>query len=268
MSEIPFVNALGDAIELAIARESAAATRPRWWTRVPRRRGTRLVIVVAALGLAGGGYAATTQNSPLPQVADTINCERGTDVTTPARVVFENGRSPLALCAQMFRARGMRALAAPGALVGCARPDDSYIVVVKANGSPTECQHLRSVHHLRPLPLHAYNAAALRVQNLAAHLHAVQTSERCITPQALAQGVTHVLHQLHWTHWHAAFGFQQGRVGGKATPGPGGRTRSCGMYRSDGAAISDPIASLDQEHHTVWIFEAPPGWTPRTANQS
>jgi hypothetical protein len=250
MSEIPFVNALGDAIEIALAGESAA-TKPRWWTRIPRRRGARLVIVVAALGLAGAGYAVTRTSHV---IADTVVCEPGTNITAPARVVFGDGRSPTSLCAQAFRARGMRALAAPGALVGCALPHDSYVVVVRANGSPTECQHLDGGMGLRPLPGQPYDRAGLRVLKLATRLRAVQDAQRCIAPQALARRARRVLRRLGWFNWRAAI--EPGRRGHLFLADH--RTGSCGVYAADGASFSDPVASLDQENHTVWIFKGPP----------
>lgn len=92
MSEIPFVNALADALETAIASDQAKQGRHAGWrVLLPRGRG-RLMAVVAVL--AFGGVAAAASLLPLntTQVAAAgIRCVEGTGFT-------RTGSIDLAVC--------------------------------------------------------------------------------------------------------------------------------------------------------------------------
>ncbi len=77
MSEIPFVQALGDALERAITADAArtgvtrSARRPRWM-RFPRVRG-RLLVGLAALAFGGAALANSLQSSTR-LAAGTVDC--------------------------------------------------------------------------------------------------------------------------------------------------------------------------------------------------
>lgn len=251
MTEIPFVTALGDALETSIAGHAPQPIRTRWWNRIriPPGRRSALVAVLAVLGV-GGAAVAATQHDATRLVAGGIACYPGTTLKAQPQTfnLAANGRSPQAVCAHVFRVDGPRALAAPGArLMACADPS-GHVAVFEASGSSNQCQSQR----MSPLPTAAYGTAGLRMQRLVSRLRAVARG-RCIPPQTLVRRVQDVLLQLGWAGWHAAIPARHSHQ--VLGDGQGG---SCGMYQGDGRSISDPIASVDAGRHTVWVVSGPP----------
>ncbi len=237
MSEIPFLNALGDAIEAAITDEEPVRARRRSRIWAWRGRG-RLVVALAALALGGAAFAATQQNSTTLAISG-LACYEGTGTNASAYYDVEaNGRSPQAACAHVFDSSGPHALATPGVrLVACADPH-GYIAVFQSDSSTRQCQQLG----MKPLQSRSYAVAHAAVRTLLRALQAVNPGGGCVTPGTVLAGVRHVLGRLGWHGWRAAI---QPRLSNHG---------ACARFMGTGSSISDPAASLDAQHHTVWII--------------
>ena len=241
MSDIPYVNQLGDAIEAAIAREQPARRR-----QLPRigglrgRRGAAVMLAVLAIGGAAAALAHTLQNSTA-LVTGGIACYPGTGTDASAYYNVEaDGRSPQAACARVFRTDGPVALGQPGVkLVACADPH-GFVAVFRASGAADQCRSER----MSPLHARPYAAAQARVDRLVAALTVIGASRPCIPPATLVGDVQHALDRLGWSGWHAQIRHNLGEGG-------------CGLYEGTGSSFSDPTASLDAAHHVVWVVPGP-----------
>jgi hypothetical protein len=176
MSEIPFVNALGDAIEHAVSRRRSRARR-------------RIALGAIAFAVAASGVAAAAgvfESAPPEQLATTgIACYSQADLEHSDVAVLSTGEaSPVDTC--------RRVLHTDGPLVACAGP-----AVMVLPGPPGTCARLG----LRPLPL-AYTSARERVTRLAHRLAAIETSADCWDPEALAARVRTLLGRSGgWRGW-------------------------------------------------------------------
>jgi RNA polymerase sigma-70 factor, ECF subfamily len=132
VSEIPFVNRLGDAIQAAITNPRVAA-RHRFGPR--RRLG---LLAVAALLLGGGAAAARILGTPEELATSSIACQLEGSSTG---IVWAGDRSPLEVCAQEYRAAGKPV----PPLVACV---DGRSVVVLPGRGPEACGR----RGLAPLP--------------------------------------------------------------------------------------------------------------------
>lgn len=246
MSEVPFVNALGEAIEAAaeaqIHAERAAARRPRRRRRLQLPRGRARLIVVLAVLAVGGAAAAETLQSSTALVAGAIACYESTGTDSSAYYnVPPNGRTPQAACAHTFLTSGPAALAAPGVrLVACTSPH-GYVAVFQASGSSDQCHALG----MSPTQAAPYAAGAARVDRLLAELKSLSNRRACVTPHEFVDEVQGILARLGWTGWRAAI---QTRL---SAGGP------CGSFEATGSSASDPAASLDGQTHTVWVVAGP-----------
>ena len=252
MSEIPFVNLLGEAVEAAISREAAASPRgtafgrglARRW-RLPGvgvlRRHQRIGAVLLALAIGGGAVAvAETLQSSTALVTGGVVCYGGTGTGGSVQMyagVEPNGRSPETTCADVFRTDGPAALARPGVtLIACADPH-GYVAVFKATGATDQCQ----AQGMSPLQARSYALAQSSVDSLVKALNRLGANSTCIAPAVLVGDVEHVLVRLGWSGWRAELQ--------KLPTGSG----ACGMFDGTGGSFSDPTASLDAVHHVVWI---------------
>ncbi len=242
MSDIPYVNQLGDAIEAAIARDQESARR---W-RLPRvgglpgRRGAAVVLAAVAIGSAAAAIAHTLQNSTA-LVAGGIACYAGTGTGASAYYNVEaDGRSPRAACVRVFRTDGPAALARPGVkFVACADPH-RYVAVFRASGAAAQCRS----EGMSPLQTRPYAMAQSHVDRLVRALARIGASRPCIPPATLVGDVQGALDRRGWSGWHARI---------HHNPGGGG----CGLFEGTGSSFSDPTASLDAGHHVVWIVPGP-----------
>jgi hypothetical protein len=242
MSDIPYINQLGDAIEAGIARDQEPA-RSR---RLPRvgllrgRRGLGVVLATLAIGGAAVALAQPLQNSTA-LVAGGIACYAGTGTGASAYYDVEaDGRSPQAACVRVFRTDGPAALARPGVkFVACA-DRHGYVAVFRASGAAAQCRSER----MSPLRTHSYAAAQSRVDRLVRALAGIGANRRCIAPATLVGDVQGALDRRGWSGWHAQL---------QHNPGGGG----CGLFEGTGSSFSDPTASLDAGHHVVWIVAGP-----------
>jgi hypothetical protein len=255
MSQIPFVNHLGDAIEAAISRDAARSSltgaprlgvsRGRWLSRIAVvRRHQRASILLAALVIAGGTVAlAQSLQSSTALVTGGIVCYGGTG--TGAVQMYANveasGRSPVAACADVFRTDGPAALARPGVkLRACADPH-GYVAVFVSNRAADQCQ----AEQMSPLPARSYAAVQVSVDRVVRALTLLGASRRCIAPTVLVGDVGRVLDRFGWRDWHAQLQKQGGEAG------------ECGTFLATGTSFSDPTASLDSSRRVVWISAGP-----------
>lgn len=250
MSEIPFVNRLGDAIDAAIVRETAAraddrATSRSWFPglgAVRSRRGAAVVLAVLAIG-GGAAALAQTLQSPTALVAGGIACYAGTGTGAPSAYfdIEANGRSPQTACAQVFRTDGPARLGLPGVtLVPCADPH-GYVAVFQSTGAAGQC-HSQGMSALAPRP---YAAAEVRVDRLVDALARIGASRPCIAPSTLVRDVQAELDRRGWSGWRARLQEQPAGQG------------ACGMFQATGSSASDPTASLDAGHRVVWVVSGP-----------
>ena len=102
MSEIPFVNRLGDAIDAAVGAPQAARQRAG---RRRRRRLGGLALAVLALGLSGATLARLASDPEQLAIAP-VACYEAGDLSVGANLYDAEGRSPVETCAQVWTARG------------------------------------------------------------------------------------------------------------------------------------------------------------------
>ena len=225
-TEIPFVAALGDAFDAAIA---APAPRRRR-ARRPRRL---LAVAVAGLLLAGGGLAvANFLDSPEKLASSGVGCydapSMGANVSVPNGVA-----PPLDACASVYRDEGKPV----PALVACAR--GSAVLVFPGSGDAV-CRGLG----LAPLPP-GYGAARAKVGQLERDVLALERTADCIAPAELAARVQALLDRSGWTGWRTALRTDVGQ-------GP------CGTVTGLGGDGRESLAgSLDADHRIVMVMSAP-----------
>jgi hypothetical protein len=241
MSEIPFVQALGDALERAITEDLAHRAPARRRLRLPRRRG-RLLIALAALALGGGALAATLQSSTR-LAAGTVNCSYGaSDTSAGVQAVALRGLSPVAACREEYRRGGPAALDRPGVKLVACQQAGFYVDVMVADGRPSQCRRLG----LLPLPA-SYAAAVSRVNALEQALGALQRGHDCIPPTVLVREVRDVLARLGFNGWRAELNHPPLF----ATGGP------CGQFPGTDTQPSDPYLALNPDLKTVMIGSGP-----------
>lgn len=229
MSEIAFLNELGDALERAAA--SASAPQRRWW----RRGRVRLAVVVALLAIGGGASAAALLNGSTATdlAANSVACY---DAAGGVTVLASDGRSPTALCASVPGAQ----LPASG-LVACigASGANGPLVAVYPAARPDECAH----RGLAPLPA-PYRSAQTRVHALGRALIAVERSRDCVPLAEFSSRAAAVLGRLGWSGWSV-------RVEDL-------RHEPCGGLSEGGAGVPSISSSLEAGTHTLKLVGIPP----------
>jgi hypothetical protein len=182
MSEIPFVNRLGDAIDEVIAAPQPAARLPR------RRRARRYVqIALAALLVAGGTMAvAQVLSDPDELATASVACYGAAYPNGGGVVDWAGTRSPVEVCAHALEVDGE-------SLVAC---DAGGTVAVLRRSGPRTC----TAAGLSRLPA-GYSAARGKVAALERKLLALQTSAECIPPEELARRAQALLDRLGWSGW-------------------------------------------------------------------
>jgi hypothetical protein len=174
MSEIPFVNALGDAIERS-ARERIATRRKRI-----RRR---LTIGVLGFAVAATGVAAASgvfESAPPDTLATTsIGCYTKADPKhSDVAVVGATAPDPVEACRSVLKTEGP--------MVACAGPQ-----VMVFPGGPGTCEKLG----LAPLPPE-FGAARAKVTRLERRINAIELENDCWSPSALAARVQTLLDRM------------------------------------------------------------------------
>jgi hypothetical protein len=241
MSEITFVNQLGDAIERVASAAVVPARRRRL---VARRRRAALVLVVLATG--GVATAATLLSSPSPTTlaASSITCYGSTTLGANMYADVEaNGLNPVQACRDLFAKDGPAALGAPGArLLACVK-SGLGVVVLASDGDVRQC----SADGMLPFAGGSYAVAQSSVDALVGGLTALGANRACVPTQSLIAQVDGVLARLGWRGWRA----QRQTLGGQSSSG------ACGLFLGTGASFSDPTASLDPQRQVVWVTSGP-----------
>ncbi len=236
MSEIPFINRLGDALEYATAVPPARRRR-RWLLGRP----SRLAIALAVLAAGAAAAAQTLLSSPVQRAAiNGIGCYDGTG--TGSSGAFDiYGPSPIAACRRAY-AEEHSPLARPGArLIACVGGQGPIAMVFAAGADPAgQCRRLG----FRPLP-HGYASAASSVATLDRAILATWRGRACIAPAALVKRIDAVLAKLDWTGWRAQV--QPNELGA----GP------CGNVGFGGNGQPDPSGALNAGARTVTVFSGP-----------
>lgn len=250
MSEIPFVQALGDAIDAAV---SASAPRR---TRVPRRR---LMLIAAALVVLATGSLAVAHFFASPQklASDGVGCYDGASLR--ANVTVPNGvGSPLAECAAVYRSEGQPV----PKLVACA---GNGAVAVFPGRDPALCNRLG----LAPLP-RGYTAARRSVGRLQQHILAVERSADCIAPDELARRVQIILDRSGWTGWRPVLRLDvaSGPCGSVSGLGGDGRRSIAGSLDPDRRLVMVVGAPYRSTQRLLWGSPRHPGLAPRLEDLS
>ena len=235
MSEIPFVNQLGDALDRAVAAESArrAARRP-WWRR------PQVLIAVAVVAVGCGAVAARTVLSSSTLAMHPVECLAGTSFKSQIAFPENSGRSPVQICAKTLNVPASK-------LIACAGGRYTYVSVFYASGTG-QCRRLG----LRSLPA-SYPAAQAKVQRLASGLTALQASAYCVPPARFAARAQQLLDRLGFSGWRVEAGAtlreEQHVIGGgncAVLPGNVMSTRPNIMY------------AVDPDHRTLTYDLGPP----------
>ena len=231
MSDIPFVNQLGDAIEVAIARPAPARRR----FRLTRRR--YLAVALAALAVAGGGAAlADLLHDPVEIGLGSVACFEGTEPEGNIAVIADPTRSPADLCATSLHETYV-GLAAED-LLACMWPGHGVVVVVR--GDRGSC----TARGLAPLPV-SYTQGRRRAARLQKLVVAFDRGANCLAPEEFARRLTAELHRDGWTQWRAV------AAGGE---GPCGRASV-----ATGSSIVGSIAgAVDASRRTIAVKAHPP----------
>jgi hypothetical protein len=193
MSQIPFVDRLGDAIDAAVADQK---TRPTATSGRTRRRGRRLALLAAAAVLAAGGTVAAARILTAPEklAATEIDCYYD-PVQGGGIGINPRDQDPVTACAEHLARHGDdRDRPAPASLIACVRPEVGKVVVIA--GTQGDCER----HALDPLPT-AYGPAREKVAKLERDLQAIERGADCIPPQELARQVQALLDRSGWAGW-------------------------------------------------------------------
>jgi hypothetical protein len=232
MSEIPFVNQLGDAIDAAIARPAPAPRRRRFG----RRR--HLAVALAALAVAGGGAAiAEMLHDPVEIGFGSVECFERTVPKGNVAVIADPTKSPVDLCATSLRETyaGLEARD----LIACSSVRRGVVVVVR--GDRGSCR----ARGLAPLPA-SYTLGRRRASKLQELVQRVDLKADCVAPREFARRLTRRLRAAGWSGW-------------RAVP-PGGADGPCGRVSvPSGKALLGSIGSeVDGQRRTIQVHTAFP----------
>jgi hypothetical protein len=215
MSEIPFVNQLGDAIETAIA-----APQPARRGLFGRRR--RLGVLALAVLLAGatGVTVAKMVISSDELAAGTVACYERANLSGGVTVLGTVTGDPATECASAWSSSP-----APP-LVACAK--EAIVAVIPGHG-PNACARAG----LEPLPANFARSRA-KVARLERDVAALEAAADCIPAATLAQRGDALLARSGWVGWRAVVaGEEDGPCGHILTPGGDGRLSLSGVMDAD-----------------------------------
>jgi hypothetical protein len=178
VSEIKFVNRLGDAIE----RSAAAHVAGRRGRLRRRLLGGALGIAIAA---AGAAAASGVFSDPQTLAATPVSCYDARSLARNVAVVSAGEATPIETC--------RRVLGIDGPLVACAEPT---VTVHVFPGRAGTCRKLG----LEPMP-RDYAAARQRVNAFARDVMALERRSGCLPPAEFARHVQALLERSGWTGW-------------------------------------------------------------------
>jgi hypothetical protein len=233
VSEIPFVNALGDAIERTAAER--VATRRR---RIRRR----LTVGVLGFAVAASGVAAASGvlwNSPAQLASSSISCYSRADLEhSDVSVLTPGDETPIAACRRVLGA---------GPLVACA---DAQVIVLP--GRAGTCERLG----LADVPA-GYAPARAQFNRLARQIMALEDTRDCWAPDALTARVQDVLDRSPaWRGWKAQISrnFVEGPCGAVTYYGGDGSRSLEGTMDVSKRVL---LVSLVVSHSTYRLLIAP-----------
>jgi hypothetical protein len=231
MSDIEFVNALGDEIERRAAE------------RIASRRGRiRRRIAIGGLGfaIAATGVAAASGvfGTPEQLASSAVGCYDRASLNANVSVQSTGAASPVETCRRVLRT--------DRPLVACA----SWAVLVFP-GRPGTCERLG----LEPLPAE-YEAARERVVDLGRRVAALERSADCIPPRELAARLDALLRRSGWSGWRAdlRLDLDHGPCGWIAMPGGDGTTQIEGALDHESRRV---IVSPGPAHSTMELLLGP-----------
>jgi hypothetical protein len=184
MSEIPFVNQLGDELERAAKRAVAGGGQRR-------RRRLGLLALAGALVISGSALAGSLLTTDAEeQAAAGVACYDGADPDFTRSVAHEprpagsTDMSPVDLC----RRAGVQ-----GPLVACGAGHGLAVI-------PGRRADACAAAGFEPLGT-GHRAARARVAVLERRILAIEASVHCIAPEELARRVRRLLHRFGWADW-------------------------------------------------------------------
>lgn len=202
MSEIPYVNQLGDAFDEAIARR---ARQPRL-RRLGRRR--YLAVALAALTVTGGGAAVAGLFADSVEIGfGAVGCFDRPNTEGDIAVVSDPTRSPVEVCAEALSSEGVAA----GDLIACEW--EGHGIVVLPHGGRRGCAAL----DLSPLPP-GFRRARLRAAELQAAAVEFERTAGCLPPRRFARRLTAELRAGGWPGWRAVADGGRGPCGRVSAP--------------------------------------------------
>ena len=230
MSEIPFVNQLGDALDAAIAKPAPAR---RGLRRLGRRR--YLAVALAALAVTGGSAAvAELFTDPVEIGFGAVGCFEEPSTGGNVAVISDPTRSPVKTCAAAMSIQGF----AESELIACHWEGHGIVVV------PHEGGRSCAAHDLAPVPP-GYTAARRRAVRLETDVKAYERDAGCLPPAEFAQGLTRKLRASGWTSWAAVV---------RGGEGPCGR-----VSMATGSELLGSIGpSVDARARTIAVAASPP----------
>jgi hypothetical protein len=202
MSEIPFVNQLGDALEAAIAKPSRAPRLRRFGRR--RYLAAALVALTAA---CGGAAVATLSTDPVEIGFGNVACFERTEPSGDIAIISDPTRSPVDLCATSLPSLGFEARD----LIACQWPGHGVVVVVR--GDRGGCAN----RDLAPVPA-SYGRARRRAVRLQALAMEFERGAGCLAPPEFARRLTAKLRAGGWAGWRAVTRGGRGPCGRVSVP--------------------------------------------------
>jgi hypothetical protein len=229
MSEIPFVNQLGDALETAIAKP-ARAPRLR---RFGRRR--YLAVALAALAVTGGSAAvAELFTDPVEIGFGAVGCFERPSTSGNVSIVSDTTRTPVQTCAVAMASAGF----AESELIACHWEGHGIVVV------PHEGRRTCAAHDLAPIPA-GYTSARRRAARLEADVKKFERAAGCLPPHEFAARLTRELRAAGWGGWDAV---------AKSGEAPCGR-----VSPPTGSELLGSIGSqVDAQKRTITVMARPP----------
>jgi hypothetical protein len=229
MSQIPFVNQLGDAIQTAVTASSERSSRFR--LRRPRFVAALVALLTLTGGVALAGILGSSNTTDL--VMGAVGCYETADRSGATFIIEPGDRSPADACRQVLGRSGQPV----AELTTC---DNGRGAIVVFPGSGANACHRAG---LKPLPPE-YAAEQARVRHLTRALIALESSANCIPPRELAARVQTLLQRTGWKDWRPWLRLD-------INPGP------CGSVSEPGPDGSRVVVGLDAEGRRVMVFGGP-----------
>lgn len=216
MSEIPFVNQLGESLGQAIRVAERRATTVR-----RRRRRARWAALALALLAVTSVAVARVLDDPVSRAAAGVGCYDSAGNLTG---ISPGDLTPVAACAAALRATGVT----PGPLVAC--EGRGAVEVVPGTG-PEAC----TANGRRPLSA-SYGPARDRVLALEHGIRSLQSSRDCVPRATMLKDVQGLLDRLGWTGWRAVLASGEAGSGPCGFVGSGGGN---GIWTITGSVLAD-----------------------------